>query len=154
MNTNITKTWTIVISEDEIFARCTNETLYQAYNRSESNPKGDALVIQDDDFAQFDVYFGNAVANLQILLAKRMSSAPINVIQSGHRHLEFTLDMHDNHDDNILPVLEQHCKEYVIKQVLEQWYHIDFGSTFERLEINHCIHYRKNPVRRRVGPLF
>lgn len=154
MNTNITKVWTIEIKEDEVFARCTNESLYQAYNRAEANPKGDDVVIQDDDFGQFDVYFGNALANLQILLARRMNGVPVDNGTNGRKHLVFTLDMHDNHDDNVLPVLIQHCKEYVIKQVLEQWYHIDFGSTLERLEINHCLHYRKTPIRRRVGPLF
>jgi hypothetical protein len=66
----------------------------------------------------------------------------------------FTLQMHDNHDNNILPSLNIHCNEFVVKRVLEQWYFVDFGSTLEKLEINHCLHYRKNPVRRRTGPLF
>jgi hypothetical protein len=62
--------------------------------------------------------------------------------------------MHDNHDNNILPLLINHCYTYVVKKVLEQWYNADLGSELERLEINHCLHFRKHPVRRRIGPLF
>lgn len=150
MNTNITKTWDIEISEDEVFARCTNESLYQAYVRTAENPKGDAVVMQDDDRSQFRLYLSVAFANLQMLLARRMDSSPA---YSGY-DVSFTLNMHDNHDDNIKMVLKNHCYEYVVKKVLEQWYHADFGSELEKLEINHCLHYRKNPVRRRVDPLF
>lgn len=150
MNTNITKTWTITINEDEVFSRCTNESLYQAYNRTEANPKGDDIVIQDDDRGQFHVYFAAAIANLHMLLARRMAEPSINT----GLETTFVLEMHDNHDNNILPILVNHCYEYVVRQVLEQWFHADYGSQIEKLDINHCLHYRKNPVRRRLGPLF
>lgn len=150
MNTNITKTWTITIDEEEIFSRCTNESLYQAYNRTEENPKGDALVIQEDDMGQFHVYFSAALANLRMILARRMGDTPIDPSLG----ISIVLHMHDNHDDNIYPLLVNHCYEYLVKKILEQWYHADFGSELERLEINHCLHYRKHPVRRRIGPLF
>lgn len=153
MDTNITKTWTIEINEDEVFKRCTNETLYQAYNRNEANPKDDAVVIQEDDRGQFSVYFAAAIANLHMLLARRMDEPIWDYGESG-AGVTFYLFMHDNHDDNMLPILKVHCYEYVVRQILEQWYHRDFGSQIERLEINHCLHYRKNPVRRRVGPVF
>lgn len=147
MNTNITKTWEINIDSDEVFSRCTNETLFQTYSRS-ANPKGDMAVMQDDDKEQFNIYFAVAIAHLGMLLARRMSQT------ADYASGSFTLDMHDNHDDNIKPILLNHCYEYVTKKVLEQWYHADFGSELERLDINHCIHYRKHPVRRRIGPLF
>lgn len=150
MNTNTTKTWTITINEDEVFARCTNESLYQAYVRSAQNPNGDAVVMQDDDRGQFNMYFAFAVANLQMLLARRMSGTPARTVSE----VTFSLDMHDNNDDNIQPILVSHCYEYVVRQILEQWYKTDLGSEIEKLEINHCLHYRKNPVRRRINPLF
>lgn len=149
MNTNITKTWTISISEEEVFSRCTNESLYQAYNRAEDNPKGDAVVMQEDDRGQFHVYFSAAMANLRMMLARRMGDAPLEPSLG----LTIELLMHHNHDDNIYPILVNHCYEYVVKKVLEQWYHTDFGSELERLEINHCLHYRKHPVRRMPRPL-
>lgn len=152
MNTNITKTWTIEINPSEVFDRCTNESLYQAYNRAEANPKGDAVVIQEDDKGQFNIYFDAALANLQMLLARRMEEPPIE--DASGLSVIFNLQMHDNHDNSILPILTNHCYGYLVKKVLEQWYHADFGSELERLEINHCLHYRKKPVRRRVGPLF
>lgn len=148
MNTNITKTWTIAINADEVFSRCTNESLYQAYKRT-NNQSGDALVMQEDDRSQFDVYFSVALANLQMILARRMSTQKLDTALS----LTFVLDMHDNNDDNILPILINHCYEYLVKKVLEQWYKADFGSELEKLEINHCLHYRKNPIRRRLSPL-
>lgn len=152
MNTNITKNWTITISEKEVFARCTNETLYRAYNRSSENPKGDAIVIQEDDMSVFKIYYAHAIANLQMLLARRMSEPYCCSYYTDD--VVFTLEMHDNHDDNILPILINHCYEYVVRQILEQWFREDFGSQIEKLEINHCLHYRKNPVSRRIGPLF
>lgn len=153
MDTKITKTWTITISEDEVFARCNNETLFNAYKRTADNQNGDALVIQEDDKEQFRMYFAHAIANLQMLLARRMTD-PFYGYCGSCNDVVFSLAMHDNHDDNILPVLINHCYEYVVRQILEQWYHSDFGSLLEKLEINHCLHYRKNPVHRRVRPLF
>lgn len=150
MNTNIIKTWTITITESEVLARCTNESLYQAYVRADANTKGDAMAIQEDDMDVFRLYYGNALAELQMLLARRMEEMPVHTNLS----CEFTLQMHHNHDNNILPVLINHCYGFVVKRVLEQWYHIDFGAELEKLEINHCIHYRKHPVRRTIGPLF
>lgn len=148
MDTNTTKTWNIEISEDEVFARCTNETLYQAYNRNEENPKGDAIVIQEDDRGQFRLYYATALSHLGMLLARRMHDS------TNYNDGFYTLYMHDNHDDNILPILINHCYDFVVKKVMEQWYHADFGSELAKLEINHCLHYRKYPVRRRIDPLF
>ena len=149
MNTNITKTWSFSIDEKTVLAKCTDESLYQAYNRSADNPKGDALVIQEDDMAQFHRYYEVAIANLRMILSTRIAEADEPTLGSS-----FSLQMHDNHDNNVLPILINHCYEYVVKKVLEQWYHADWGSELERLEIKHCIHYRKHPVRRRIGPLF
>lgn len=150
MDTNITKTWTISIDEKEVFSRCTNESLYQAYVRTNDNAKGDEVVIQEDDLGQFHVYYATALANLRMILSRRLADEGINPSLSS----VFVLQMHDNHDNNILPTLIYHCYEYTIKKVLEQWYHADFGAESERLEINHCLHYRKKPVRRRIGPMF
>lgn len=150
MNTNITKTWTIRISEDEIFSRCTNESLYQAYMRTSDNTKGDSIVIQDDDREQFRIYFSYALASLKMILARRMDEPQVD----SDLGYVFALQMHHNHDNNILPILKAHCYDYLVKKVLEQWYHADFGSELARLEINHCLHYRKHPVRRKIGPLF
>ena len=149
MNTNIIKTWTIEINQEEVFSRCTNETLYQAYDRTVDNPQGDAMAMQEDDKGQFKVYFDAAVANLHMLLARRMEEPPA---ESGMTLL-FELQMHHNHDNNMLPILVNHCYNYLVKKVLEQWYNADLGSELEKLEINHCLHYRKHPVRRMPRPL-
>ena len=150
MDTIITKTWDIYIDENEVFSRCSNESLYQAYARTADNPKGDAIVMQEDDNGVFQVYFAAALSNLRMLLARRMEGMPVPSA-SG---ITFTLNMHDNHDDNIQPILINHCYDYLVKQILERWYGTNLGSELEKLEINHCLHYRKNPVRRRVRPMF
>lgn len=149
MDTNITKTWTISISEDEVFARCINGTLYKSKAASEGGMAEDAIVMQDDDRDQFRTYYTNAVMTLQILLARRMDSP----VENNGYDFTFTLQMHDNHDDNIKNVLITRCYEYVVKNVLEQWFHTNLGSELDKLEINHCLHFRKHPVRRRVTPL-
>lgn len=150
MDTNITKTWTITLSEDEVFARCVNESLYHVQNRLKDIPDKESLVIQDDDRQQFKIYLSAAAADLRMILARRMDEDDISPVLG----LSFRLGMHDNHDNGIYPVLLNHCYEFAVKRVLEQWYGTNFGSELERLEINHCLHYRKKPVRRRVGPLF
>jgi hypothetical protein len=153
MNTNITKTWTINISAREVFARCTNESLHQAYHLTSNNPKGDAVAMQGDDMEMFGMYFDNAIAELHMMLARRMEEPPLNTFDNNSDGVVFNLQMHDNHDNNMLPILITHCYEFMVKKILEQWYKVDLGSAAERLEINHCLHYRKNPVRRRLSPL-
>jgi len=153
MNTNITKTWNITISAREVFARCTNESLHQAYNLTRNNPKGDAVAMQGDDMGMFNMYFDNAIAELHMMLARRMEEPPVSSFDNDSTGVTFVLHMHDNHDNNMLPILITHCYEFMVKKILEQWYRADFGSAMERLEINHCLHYRKHPVRRRFSPL-
>jgi hypothetical protein len=118
--------------------------------RTTDNPKGDSIVMQDDDKEQFKIYFSYAIASLKMILARRIEEPEVD----SDLGYTFTLQMHDNHDNNMLPILKAHCYDYLVKKVLEQWYHADFGSELERLEINHCLHYRKHSVRRRIGPLF
>ena len=103
MNTNITKTWSIPISEEDIFARCTNESLYQTYARNAGNTKDDLVVMQEDDRGQFRVYFSVAIANLHMMLARRMEE-PSSDYSGGCGGVVFNLQMHDNHDNNILPM--------------------------------------------------
>ena len=91
MDTNVTKIWTIEIIEAEVFARCTNESLYQAYNRAEANPNGDAMVIQEDDMGQFRRYFAAAIANLGIILARRMREPLYHCGCDERRRLSSTL---------------------------------------------------------------
>jgi hypothetical protein len=153
MNTNITKTWNITISAREVFARCTNESLNHVYNRATANPKGDAVALMLDDESSFSMYFDFAIAKLHTLLARRMEEPPIPSYDNDSHGVTFVLGMHQNHDNNMLPILIANCYDYVVKIVLEQWFHIDLGSELARLEVNHCLHYRKNPVRRRFSPL-
>ena len=152
MNTNITKIWTIEINENEVFARCVNESLYQSYMRNAANAQGDMVVMQEDDKEQFHSYFSYAISQLNMLLARRMEEPFQYGSECGD--VVFKLCMHDNHDDAIIPSLNLSCYEYVTRKILEQWYHADFGSELEKWEINHCLHYRKNPVRRIVSPLI
>lgn len=153
MNTNITKTWEIDINENEVFSRCTNESLYQSYRRTAGAEGAEQMAMTDDDRAQFRVYYENAIANLHMILSRRIDENMADYCMDCGC-VSFYLQMHDNHDNNMLPILINHCYDYVVKKVLEQWYNINFGSELAKLEIKHCLHYRKNPVRRRIGPLF
>lgn len=148
MNTNVTNTVTVYINSEDVFARCTNETLYQAYSRAEVNPRGDAVVMHDDDKDMFKQYYAVALAELGMLLAKRMSDT------ADYASGTFNVMMHDDVSETIGGILKTHCFEFVVRKVLEQWYRADFGSEMEKLEIKHCLHYRRKPVRRRFGPLF
>lgn len=150
MDTNTTKIWTVTLNEDELFARCVNESIYHVENRMGDVPNKDVLIMQDDDRDMFNVYLSSSAAELRLVLARYMGEDET----SPAIGLMYRLYMHDNHDNNIFPVLVNHCYEFVVKRILEQWYHTNLGSELEKLEINHCLHYRKRPVRRRMGPLF
>lgn len=153
MNTNIIKTWEIDINENEVFSRCTNESLHQEYRRNSGNGIDTEMSINDNDRGQFRVYYEYAIAQLHMMFARLIDESTVNLCTGGGS-VSFKLQMHHNNDDNMIPILTNYCYDYIVKKVLEQWYLRDFGSELAKLEIKHCLHFRKHPVRRMIRPLF
>ena len=151
----ITNVWYITISEKEVFNRVTDESLMASYQRSEQNPRGDGVVITDDDRAYFERYYRAALAELSVLLARRTTRAGGSIVSSKDMETDFlttvyTLPMSDNHESELLPSLSTHCLEFVILRVLEKWYGhgADLGSEAERQQIRQIIHFRRFPIER------
>ena len=146
-------TWTVSINEDEVFKRVTNESLYHMYMRSAQNPKGDMAVIQDDDEPTFHRYYRRALMELQVLFARRMEF-PGGGVETNEKTTTFYLRMSVNHEPFVLQPMAEHCLEFLIKKVLEQWYLTNFGSEEEREGVLHCLHFRRRPVSRRLNPII
>ena len=155
INRTITNIWNITISQEEVFKRCTDETLQTVYQRTAENPKGDGTVMSDDDRAFFERYYRAALAELSALLARRTTRVGGRIANSRDEETGFittvyTLAMTDNHESALLQSLASHCLEFLILRVLEKWYGqgSDFGSEQEKQEIRSIIHFRRFPIER------
>ena len=155
----ITNIWTVTIYEREVFDRVTDESLMASYQRAAENPKGDGLVITDDDRAFFERYYRAALAELSAVLARRTGkpggSIVNNVDDNGMLVSVYNLAMTDNHEAELLPALASHCLEFLIAKVMEKWYGrgADFGSEGEKDQIKHVLHFRRFPIER-PGSVF
>lgn len=151
----ITNVWTITISEAEVFARVTDESLMTSYQRTPQNPKEDGNVITDDDRAYFERYYRSALAELSALLARRTTRVGGSIentsdSSTGFITTVYTLPMTDNHESALLPALASHCLEFIIASVLEKWYGhgADFGSNSWKEQIRSVLHFRRFPIER------
>lgn len=156
----ITNVWCISINEHEVFSRVTDESLMASYQRVGDNPKGDGIVITDDDRAYFERYYRAALAELSVLLARRTTRVGGSIVSSKDMKTNFlttvyTLPMTDNHESELLPSLSSHCLEFVVLRVLEKWYGhgSDLGSEAEKQMIRQILHFRRFPIDRPGRPL-
>ena len=156
----VTNIWTVKLNEGEVFKRVTDETLMNAYQRSDENPKGDGTVLTDDDRAFFERYYRSALAELSALLARRTTRVGGSIInqkdeETGFITTVYTLPMTDNHESELLQALASHCLDFMIAKVGEQWYGhgVDFGSKGFKEQIRHVLHFRRIPIERPWGGL-
>ena len=156
----ITNIWTIVINEEEVFKRITDESLQTVYNRTAENPKGDGVVITDDDRAFFERYYRASLAELSALLAKRTAKYGGGIHNdhdpdTGFITTTYTLAMTFNHESDLCQALASHCLEFIIAKVLEKWYGrgTDFGSEAERQQIRHILNFRRVCIERPGRPM-
>lgn len=156
----ITNVWTITIYQEEVFKRVTDETLQTAYVRASDNPKEDGVVMTDDDRAFFERYYRSALAELSAILARRTTRVGGSIVNTkdedtGFLTTVYTLAMTDNHESALLPALATHCLDFMIHRVNEMWYGqgANFGSSLDKEEIKHVLHYRRFPIERPVNPL-
>ncbi len=151
----ITNVWTITIKQEEVFKRVTDESLASVYQRVAEHPNGDGAVMTDDDRTFFERYYRLALAELSALLARRTTRVGGSIVNSkdeetGYLTTVYTLAMTDNHESALLPALASHCLEFIIERVLEMWYGrgADFGSSLEKEQIRHVLHFRRIPIER------
>jgi len=156
----ITNLWTIVLHEEEVFARVTDESLMNSYQRvSENQKQNDETVITDDDRAFFERYYRAALAELSALLAKRTyryggSIRNEHDEDTGYITTYYQLAMTENHEPGLCQSLASHCLEFVVAKVNEKWYGrgTDFGSEAEKQQIRHILNHRRFPFERPSRP--
>lgn len=156
----ITNVWTIVLHEDEVFARVTDESLMNSYQRVQQNPKqNDETVITDDDRAFFERYYRASLAELSALLAKRTvryGGGIVNErdVDTGFITTKYTLAMTANHESDLLQSLASHCLEFIVAKVQEKWYGrgADFGSEEYKKLIREVLNHRRFPIERPARP--
>lgn len=156
----ITNVWTIVLHEQEVFDRVTDESLMNSYQRADKNPKEDGTVITDDDRAYFERYYRASLAELSALLAKRTVRYGGGIINSrdpdtGYITTKYTLAMTANHESDLLQTLASHCLEFIVAKVQEKWYGrgADFGSENYKKLIREVLNHRRFPIERPCRPL-
>lgn len=150
----ITSVWTLTLTESEVFNRVVDESLRVAERVA---GKGPVSIVTDDDKADYHRYYLTAVADLNLILARRTARVGGSIITDHEAGTTtYTLPMTDNHEDQLLTALASHCLDFIIARILEQWYGVgtDFGSDAQRKNICSIIHYRRFPIERPVGPLF
>ena len=151
----ITNIWTVVIREREVFARVTDETLMNSYQRAAENPKEDGTVLTDDDRAYFVRYYLAALAELSALLAKRTYRYGGDIRNErdpddGFITTTYNLAMTSNHESGLLQPLASHCLEFIVAKVNEKWYGrgTDFGSETEKQAIRQIMNFRRFCIER------
>lgn len=151
----ITNIWTVVIREKEVFARVTDETLMNSYQRAAENPKEDGMVLTDDDRAYFERYYRAALAELSALLAKRTYRYGGDIRNEhdpddGFITTTYNLAMTSNHESGLLQSLASHCLEFIVAKVNEKWYGrgTDFGSETEKQAIRQIMNFRRFCIER------
>jgi len=160
INRTITNVWTLVLHEEEVFARVTDESLMNSYQRAEKNPKEDGSVITDDDRAFFERYYRASLAELSALLAKRTVRYGGGIINTrdedtGYITTKYTLAMTCNHESDLLQSLASYCLEFIVAKVQEKWYGrgTDFGSEEYKKLIREVLNHRRFPIERPCRPL-
>lgn len=156
----ITNVWTIVLHEEEVFARVTDESLMNSYQRIEKNPKEDGSIITDDDRAYFERYYRASLAELSALLAKRTTRYGGSIVNerdpdTGYITTKYTLAMSANHESELLQSLASNCLEFIIAKVQEKWYGrgADFGSENYKTLIRGVLNHRRFPIERPCRPM-
>lgn len=158
INRTITNVWTVTIMEDEVFNRFIDEGIQEGQRRSAASAP--SLVPSDDDKATLHRYYREGLAELSALLARRttrVGGAITNTTDENTKMITtvFTMPMTDNHESTLLSPLASHCLEFILARLMEKWYGhgSDFGGDYEKGEIRHILHFRRECIERPCRPL-
>ena len=157
--------WTISLDKGELFNETSARSMYFVKLNSKEPVTSDSNVILDDDRNLYNVFMENAVQELLTVLARRIPQSVDEYkalfaedvkspITNDDSKFGIYLVMGENHDANLINALKIHCKEFLIRKTLEQWYNADFGSMSKRDNVAHILHYRRKSSARRVRPLL
>lgn len=165
-----TSIWTISLKKDKLFNETSTRSLYFISQNSKEPVTSDSSIILDDDRNIFNRYLELAVADLIVLLARRIpqskSEYPVefkwdketqeddSTIINDTEKVEFNLLMSINHDTSMLSPLVNYCREFLISKVLEKWYNVDFKSIDAEKNIVHTLQFRRRSCARKVRPLL
>lgn len=147
------RVWQISFNKKDLF----NKTILNSVYLSERKDIiGNSQILQDDDFAIFEQNLSLSLSELILLLAKRIDNNidvrdNMNVgINIKDDIINISLIVGDNHDENLLWSLKNYCEDFLIKNVLESWYKVDYGSNKAAYNISRCLLYRKRSPAQKV----
>lgn len=158
--------WSLKFTKSDLFDEVSANSSYFINQNKDEALKNDSFIILEDDKFLYNTYIQNAIKELIVLLSRRIpqdiadykelfAKADVtDVITDNETILVINMIMSSNHDCNLISSLQNFCKNFLIKRVLEQWYKVDFGSEEERKNLLHILHYRRKSVARRVRPLL
>lgn len=155
------KYWTIMIDTEDAFKRVSLDSNYREH--SMTNERGERYVLLNDDQALFNRLLKNAVSELWLRMA-RMAKNIAGGIKYSEDFIALSLEVSDNHDDNILFVLSNNIDLFTDAWVLRQWYESNHlyddmlrceqNATTAMSQIVTCVHYRKKAVKLPIHPLL
>lgn len=96
------------------------------------------------------VYLRSAVANVSMILARRMP----HPAEFGGDNITFRLEVGDNHDESMMQVLHLRIMDYLCQYAYLKWTGKDLQSLSKMEDaIRSAMHYRKHGILRRVQNL-
>lgn len=160
--------WTLSFDKMKLFNETSTRSLYYINQHSKVPVTSDSPIILDDDINLFNRYLELAIADLTVLLTRRIPQSKSeypkefdfkegdddSTIINTKDKLEYNLLMSVNHDKSMLSPLVNYCRDFLVCRVLEKWYNVDFGSYAVSQNIVHTLEFRRKSPARKVRPLL
>jgi len=156
-NTATTKRWDIRVSRADLFKIVSLQT---SYINNRLPVRDDLRVLSEDDTAIYNTYLLNAVADLNVMLARYYQREfDEGEMDSDYIYLDLSLSL--NAKDSIAFSLGKYIEQYLEKSILKEWYGADsYALGIDNLlaqyeaRIKTTLNYRKTPTRLNINPLF
>ena len=160
--------YTFDIDPEEVFSRTCNRSLVFAKRNAMEDPN---LVIGKDSRDFFNDYLDMALAELQLQFARwqraeEVTSPDGKIYDEDGNEVEFnpwlkdtetdcfqvSLILHGTNDRTAIGALSPLATDYLIKNILERHYGVDFGSVAAMQRITDTLNYQSGPVRIKTSP--
>lgn len=151
--------WMLKFTYEDIYAIVSTQTAYDD-NRS-NEVDGTRHIVMDDDRPLFNYYLSIAISDLTGLLARRIdpqlkitlqdgTAINNNGVQESSQDITYHLVMDENHEEHLVSSLHRYCTDFLVKRVLEQWYHRGNLAADAKASIIRVLEFRRRPVRRPI----
>ena len=157
LNTTTQKRWEFSISVPDLFKMVSLQT---SYINNRFPVRSDFRIMNEDDMALFKSSLYNAVADLNVMLA-RYYQREFDEYEITDEFIYLNLNLSLDCKDSISFSLNEYVKKFLEFSILKEWYGvesynlgIDAQIALNESKIKSSTNYRKNVVRRPIHPIF